>query len=126
MAQQRRQRNCPAAVIAFGELNDLMAGSILGHALNLTQAAATELSALGAEVREIVFPDPEPLFKHLVDLAFIELAFAHDRTFAAHKDRYGSGLRKGVERGLAAKPLDLANGLIERDKFRGSPQPIVQ
>lgn len=87
--------------------------------LKLTEASADVLWSLGAELREIVLPDHEPLYRHIVDLQLAELAVAHEQSFPSQVVHYGPWLRKGIERGLAAESTRLAKGLIERGRFRG-------
>ena len=83
------------------------------------EAAAAAFAALGAEVQVIVWPDPRPLFAHLIELQLAELAVVHEPWFPAQAERYGPWIRAGIERGRAASPLALARGTIERGKFRG-------
>jgi len=87
--------------------------------VGIVEAAAATFGNLGAELCEIEYPDPRPLLDSLMNLTMVELAFAHRTTFPAQAERYGRWIREGIEVGLAAKPLDIGRGMIERDKFRG-------
>jgi len=49
----------------------------------------------------------------------IELAVAHEATYPAQAKRYGNWLSKGIDSGLAAKPIDIGRTTILRDKFKG-------
>jgi amidase len=85
----------------------------------LVNAAATVLAELGAELRPIEFPDPEPLFAYLLDLMMVELAVARRETYPSRAERYGPWVSSGIDRARKARPVDLGRGGIERDKFRG-------
>jgi amidase len=85
----------------------------------LVNAAGTGLAELGAELRPVKFPDPEPLFGYLFDLIMVELAVAHRATYPSRAERYGPWVSGGIDRALKAKPVDLGRGGIERDKFKG-------
>ena len=85
----------------------------------MVEAAAAAFGELGAELRDVVYPDPRALNENLMSLMMVELAHAHQETFPAQAARYGKWTREGIEAGLAAKPLDIGRGMIERDKFKG-------
>jgi amidase len=87
--------------------------------IEMIEAAADALAALGAELRPIVFPDTQALSEHLLEAMMVELAVAHEATYPAQADRYGTWLRNGIETGLAAKPTDLGRTTILRDQFKG-------
>jgi amidase len=87
--------------------------------MSLVNAAANVFAELGAELRPIKFPDPEPLFASLLDLIMIELAVAHRDTYPSRAKDYGPWLGRGIDQARKAKPVDLGRGGIERDKFKG-------
>ena len=55
-----------------------------------------------------------------MSLTMIELAAVHADTYPSQSNMYGEWIRDGIEAGLAAKPIDIANGMIERKKFTGA------
>jgi amidase len=87
--------------------------------IRLINAAASVLGELGAELRPVKFPDPEPLFTYLLDLIMVELAVTHRETYPSRAEHYGPWVGSGIDRGLKAKPVDIGRGSIERDKFKG-------
>ena len=89
------------------------------EAASLIEAAAAQFAHLGATLQDIVFPDPRALLDHLLELQMVELAHAHRATYPSQADRYGPWLRQGIENGLRATPIAIADALFERERFRG-------
>jgi amidase len=89
------------------------------EAAALIDEAAEMFARIGADLLDISFPDPRPLLEHLLELQMVELAHAHRATYPSQADRYGSWLRDGIESGLRASPLAIADALFERERFRG-------
>jgi amidase len=98
---------------------DYIAAGVTPEVLAATKIAAATFAELGAEVIEIAFPDPAPMFLHLLDSIQAELAVTHLATFPSQAERYGPNLRSSIEMGRAADPLSVARGQIERDIFKG-------
>ena len=98
---------------------DYIAAGVTPEVLAATEATAAVFADLGAEIVEIAFPDPSPLFVHLLDSIQAELAVTHVATFPSQAERYGPNLRASIEMGLGADPLSIARGQIERDIFKG-------
>ncbi len=89
------------------------------EAAALIEEAAERFALIGADLQEISFPDPRPLLEHLLELQMAELAHAHRATYPSQADRYGPWLREGIETGLRASPVAIADALFERERFRG-------
>jgi amidase len=89
------------------------------EAMALIEVAAEKFAQIGADLQDISFPDPRLLLEHLLELQMAELAHAHRATFPSQADRYGPWLREGIESGLRASPVVLADALFERELFRG-------
>jgi len=87
--------------------------------IQMIEAAARTLEELGAELRNVTFPDATAMVEHLLETQLAELALAHQATYPKHANRYAKWLRNAIEIGLATKPTDIARTLIERDKFKG-------
>lgn len=77
------------------------------------------LVGLGAELVPIQLPDTEELVTHAAHIHMAEQALAHADTFPSHANLYGPWLRRGLERGRALDPVQLARAGIARDRFRG-------
>ncbi|MDR3494161.1 MAG: amidase [Ancalomicrobiaceae bacterium] len=98
---------------------DYIGAGVTPEVLAATERAAKCFADLGAEIVEIAFPDPTPMFAHLLDAIEAELAHVHLPTYPSQANRYGPALRDGLERGRNASALAVALGTIERDKFKG-------
>ncbi|HYM03818.1 MAG TPA: amidase [Stellaceae bacterium] len=84
------------------------------------EAAIAALKELGAEIRDVRFPDVEGMVKGWVPFCAVETAIAHEKTFPARADEYGPGLRGLIEAGRAISAMDLDKILIARAQFAGS------
>jgi amidase len=84
------------------------------------EATASHLAQVGAEVREVEYPDSSALVTHLGSLCAIEMAVAHEETFPREESRYGGWISGELKRAPTISPLEIAHGLIEREKFRGA------
>lgn len=82
--------------------------------------AAREFARIGAEVCEIAYPDSSALVGHLSTLCAIEMAAAHQKTFPDRADRYGPAAAAELKRSREIDPVEIAQGIIEREKFRGT------
>jgi amidase len=99
--------------------HDFNASGTTGEVASHVRATAAVFADLGAEIRDVAFPDPAPLYARLLDLQLVELAVAHEATFPSQADRYGPGLADFLAKGRAVVAVNLGRGAIERDKFRG-------
>ena len=83
-------------------------------------AAIAVLKELGAEIREIRFPDVAGMVTGWVPFCAVETAIVHEATFPARADEYGPGLRGLIELGRSIKAMDLDKVLIARAQFSGA------
>lgn len=84
------------------------------------EAAGRQFAQIGADLREIVYPDSSGLVAHLASLCAIETAVAHEQTFPSQQARYGEWIAAELRRAREVSPVDIAHGIIEREKFRGA------
>jgi len=77
------------------------------------------LARLGAEIREIGFPDPTPVVDDWTPLCGIETAVAHENLYPTHKAAYGPGLAGFIELGLKLSAVDYQKIVLRREAFRG-------
>lgn len=74
-----------------------------------TQAALDRLSAQGAKVVEVAWPDPEATFVASTAIMFSEAAAIHADSLSAHPDRYGADIRARLELGAALSGIEVAS-----------------
>jgi amidase len=84
------------------------------------------LKALGADIREVVFPSPDELVKMWVPACAVETAVAHEATYPKQANQYGPGLSGLIDAGRALSGLDLTKINNARDAFRGSVATFFQ
>jgi amidase len=78
------------------------------------------LRALGAEIREIRFPDYERLVSLWIPHCAVETAVAHKDTYPAQADAYGPALAQLIDEGRALGGMDLMEIVHERLAFNGA------
>ncbi|MAC79076.1 MAG: Asp-tRNA(Asn)/Glu-tRNA(Gln) amidotransferase GatCAB subunit A [Rhodobacteraceae bacterium] len=83
-------------------------------------AAVKELEGVGARGMDCGFPDVDTFLDKAMSLTMIEMAAVHADTYPKQSNMYGQWIREGIEAGMAANPIDVANGVIERKKFTGA------
>jgi amidase len=81
--------------------------------------AERALAELGAEIREIRFPDYEKLVSLWIPMCAVETAEAHLATYPSRKDEYGPDLAGLIEQGRALGGVEIAAIHHERLKFSG-------
>jgi amidase len=81
--------------------------------------AERALADMGAEIREIRFPDYEKLVSLWIPMCAVETAVAHLETYPSRKDEYGPDLAALIEYGRAISGVDIAAIHHERLKFSG-------
>ncbi len=89
------------------------------------EAAGRQLAQIGADLREIAYPDSSGLVAHLASLCAIETAVAHEQTFPSQQARYGEWIAAELRRAREVAPIDIARGIIEREKFRGALKRLL-
>jgi amidase len=89
------------------------------------EAAGRQFAQIGADLREIAYPDSSGLVAHLASLCAIETAVAHEQTFPSQQARYGEWIAAELRRAREVSPIDIAHGIIEREKFRGALKRLL-
>lgn len=81
--------------------------------------ARETLTALGAEMRTVRFPDPTDVIADWAPQCAVETAIAHAATFPSQRSRYGPGLAGFIDMGRDVKALDLQQIWKRRRRFCG-------
>lgn len=82
-------------------------------------AAIRTVESLGAEVREVVFPDPTQAILDWSPLCAVETAVAHEATYPSRRTEYGPGLSGLIDLGLSQSATDYQKLLLRRADFSG-------
>lgn len=88
--------------------------------------AAQVLVDLGAELREVRFPDSTQVTADWFPLCGVETAVAHERTYPARKDQYGPGLAGLLDLGRAQSGMDYQKIVLRRHDFSGRVRALFQ
>jgi amidase len=93
-----------------------------------TMMAAAEKTfvELGAEVREVTFPDPAAMIEDWFPLCGVETAVAHEATYPSRKAEYGPGLSGLIDLGHAQSGLAMQKIALRRNDFRGRVAALFQ
>lgn len=83
------------------------------------QDALRVAADLGAEIREIVFPNPSAVIADWFPLCGVETAVAHEATYPSRKTEYGPSLAGLIELGLKQSGTDYQKIVLRREAFRG-------
>ncbi|WP_257165834.1 amidase [Bradyrhizobium sp. SRS-191] len=81
---------------------------------------------LGAEIKEINFPDPRAVIDDWFPLCGIEAAVAHEDTYPARKDEYGPGLAGLLDLGRQQSGMDYQKIVLRREAFRGAVRVLFE
>lgn len=90
------------------------------------EAALKILTELGAEIREVRFPDATQAVADWVPHCAVETAVAHEATYPARQGEYGPALAGLIEAGRALSGLDYQKILLRRAEFRGRVAAMFQ
>ena len=83
-------------------------------------AAAVQVAReLGAELREVRFPDVARMIEDWFPLCGVETAVAHEATYPARKAEYGPALSGIIELGRGVSGLHYQKIVLRRNDFRG-------
>ena len=77
------------------------------------------VEALGGEIREVRFPNPEQVIADWFPLCGIEAAVVHEKTYPSRKNEYGPGLAGIIDLGLAQTGVDYQKIVLRRQDFSG-------
>ncbi len=84
-----------------------------------TAAAIDVLRGLGAEIRQVRFPDADLVIADWIPHCAVETAVAHEDTYPARKAEYGPALAGLIEAGRALSGIDYQKIILRRNDFRG-------
>jgi amidase len=90
------------------------------------QAALRVAADLGAEIHEIVFPDPTAMIADWFPLCGVETAVAHEATYPSRKSEYGPGLSGLIELGLQQSGTDYQKIVLRREAFKGLVRALFE
>ncbi|HWW48518.1 MAG TPA: amidase [Xanthobacteraceae bacterium] len=74
---------------------------------------------LGAEIREVTFPDPEQIINDWFPLCAVQTATAHEAHYPARAAEYGPGLAGLIDLGRGLSGMDLHKIILRREEFKG-------
>lgn len=77
------------------------------------------LRGMGADIREVTFPDPGEVVQDWLAHCGVETAVAHKETYPAQKDRYGPGLAGLIDVGRDLSGEAFHEILLRRHAFSG-------
>jgi amidase len=89
-------------------------------------AALRTVSDLGAEIREVKFPDVAQMIADWFPLCSVQTAVAHEATYPARKSEYGPALSSFIEPGRALSGIDYQKIILRRADFRGRVAGLFQ
>ena len=91
----------------------------------MTQALAT-VRDLGAEIREVKFPEVSQVIADWFPLCSVQTAVAHETTYPARKSEYGPALSSFIEPGRVLSGVDYQKIILRRASFRGRVAALFQ
>lgn len=80
---------------------------------------------LGAEIKDVTFPDPNAVIADWFPLCGIETAVAHEGTYPSRKAEYGPGLAGLIDLGLQQSGTDYQKIVLRREAFRGEVRALM-
>jgi amidase len=89
-------------------------------------AALQVVRDLGADVREIRFPDISAMVEDWFPLCGVEVAVAHEATYPARKGEYGPALAGLLDLGRSVSGMDYQKIVLRRNDFRGRVAELFQ
>jgi amidase len=102
-----------------GEGTDEPAAKALNEGLRVA-------AELGADIREITFPDPTAVIDDWFPLCGVEAAVAHEATYPSRKDEYGPALAGLLDLGLHQSGTDYQKIVLRREAFRGAVRRLFE
>jgi amidase len=83
------------------------------------EAVVAVMASLGAEIVDVTLPSTEAILTGWAVQCAVEAALAHRATFPVRRADYGGRLAALLDRGAAARGVDLAEALANRRDFSG-------
>src|SRR5260221_11154606 len=90
------------------------------------QDALRVAADLGAEIHEIVYPDPTAMITDWFPLCGVETAVAHEATYPSRKSEYGPGLAGLIDLGLQQSGIDYQKIVLRREAFKGRVKALFE
>ena len=97
-----------------------------GIMVDAVTAALQTVRDLGAEIREVKFPDVAQTIADWFPLCSVQTAVAHEETYPARKSEYGPALSSFIEAGIGLSGLDYQKIILRRASFRGRVAALFQ
>ena len=97
-----------------------------GTTINAVTAAVETVRDLGADIREVKFPDVSKIITDWFPLCGVQTAVAHEATYPARKDEYGPALSGLIDLGRSLSGLDYQKIVLRRVGFRGRVAAIFR
>ncbi len=97
-----------------------------GVMVDAVTAALVTVRELGAEIRDVSFPEVGQILADWFPLCSVQTAVAHEATYPARKSEYGPALSSFIESGLALSGLDYQKIILRRASFRGRVAALFQ
>ncbi|MBT3332110.1 MAG: amidase [Rhodospirillaceae bacterium] len=88
------------------------------------KSALAVFRAMGADVREVTFPNTDGVVDEWTAHCGIETAYAHRDTYPKHKDRYGPALSGLIDLGHSLSATDYQEILLHRHDFCGNVRAL--
>jgi amidase len=94
--------------------------------LKVMEGAFAAVRDLGAEVREVTFPDPTQVISDWFPLCGVEAAVVHESTYPARKDMYGPALAGLLDLGRTQSGTDYQKIVLNRLAFSGRVRAMFE
>jgi amidase len=94
--------------------------------LKVMEGALAAVRSLGAEVREVTFPDPAQVIADWFPLCGVEAAVVHESTYPARKDMYGPALAGLLDLGRTQSGMDYQKIVLNRLAFSGRVRAMFE
>lgn len=101
---------------AFGEVD--------GATVKVVTDAIEVFTGLGADLREIDFPDPTDILNDWFGVCAVQAARAHETTYPSRKAEYGPALAELLELGNRLTGVEYQKLLLRRAEFRGQVEAL--
>lgn len=94
--------------------------------LKVMEGALAAVRELGAEVRDVSFPDPSQVIADWFPLCGVEAAVVHESTYPARKAMYGPALAGLLDLGHAQSGTDYQKIVLNRHAFSGRVRAMFE
>ncbi len=94
--------------------------------IDVVTAVLATVRDLGADIRDVKFPDVGQMIAGWFPLCGGETAVAHEATYPARKSEYGPALSGLIELGMGLSGLEYQKIILRRAAFRGRVAALFQ